>query len=118
MGAVDFDDDGERHAAQLFKRALDVVDVVALDPRFDEIRVRRQHDKAVAGSLGMQHGEERVDLRGDDSLVTLDAAAHLRPDLLNFLAVHMMFPVAFAVWPSFVYGAAVTAVAPFACRRR
>ena len=97
MGGVDFDDDGERHAAQLFKRALDVVDVVALDPRFDEIRVRRQHDEAVAGSLGMQHGEERVDLRGDDALVTLDAAAHLRPDLLNFLAVHMVFPVAFAM---------------------
>lgn len=49
---VDADEHVERHPANLFEGALDVVDVMALDEVLDEFRISGQHHEPVACGLG------------------------------------------------------------------
>ena len=76
---VNADEHVERHPADLFEGALDVVDVMALDEVLDEFRICGQHHEPVAGGLGKQLAEQRIYLGTYDPLIAFDAAAYLRP---------------------------------------
>ena len=90
-GGIDFDRDGELDPAQIEQSLLDVVEVVLLDPGFDELGVGGEHEEILAHRLGSEAREECRHLRGSHVWVALHLIADFQPGVLQLFAFHVVF---------------------------
>ena len=68
-----------------------MVEVVLLDPGFDELGVGGEHEEILAHRLGGEAREECRHLRGSHVGVALHLIADFQPGVLQLFAFHVVF---------------------------